>query len=730
MVAGTVNASASADRLGAQLVNSHWYRVAPLAPRLRDSLRVHLHRYRDQLGYVVEDGINGKYHRFDAPAYRIIQLLDGRTTLEQLWLRLAAQAGEHTPSQEEVLALLGQLHGLDLLAADTMPDLTELREREAKQSRQRWRQRWLNPMAIRLPLVDPDRLLGRMVRALNPILNRWGALAWIAFVAPALLLAGLHWHELTQNFGEQLLAMDNLLLLALLFPLVKVLHELGHGIACKLHGGEVHDMGVMLLLFLPVPYVEASSAWTFADKRARMLVGGAGMLVELAVAALAFYLWLLLEPGVVRALAYDVAVLASVSTLLFNGNPLLRYDGYYIASDALEIPNLAPRASQYWIYLIERYLLKRERAHSPVAARGEAGWFLFYAPLSFAYRLIVMFSIAAFVAMQYFVVGMALALWSVVTGLGVPLYKGLAWLQRMVLKNEAGSPARRAVLAALAALALLLGVLPLPYRTQVDGVLSLPERAQLRAGQSGFVDALVAQPGQWLEPGDLVARLHDPAVARVQAVQAAREEAARARVDAALVDDPARAEQLRVELARELAASAHHQQRADRLEIRAAAAGRLWLDGANDLSGRYLREGQLLGHVMPDEPARVRVIVDQGGAEAIRRDGKTEIQLRLPFDVDRIWSARIVGAVPAASHELPSAALGRQGGGAVPTDPRDESGRKALVSHFEYELALPADFPHRLVGGRVAVRFVHAMEPLAPRLWRGARRLFLSYFRA
>jgi len=730
MVAGTLkNLKDASASLGAQLVNSHWYRVASLAPRLREGLALHPQRYRGQLWYVVEDRINGKHHRFDAAAYRLIQLFDGKSSVDQIWLRLAAQAGEHLPSQEDLLALLGQLHALDLLASDAVPDLAELRERDARHARQQWKQRWLNPMALRVPLLDPDAWLAPLANTLRPVLNRWGLLAWLAWVMPALGLALMHCRELTQNFAEQLLAFDNLILLALVFPLVKLLHELGHGIACKLHGGEVHDAGVMLLLFLPVPYVEASSAWTFADKRARMLVGAAGILVELGVAAGAFYLWLLQEPGIAKAMAYNVAVLASVTTVLFNGNPLLRYDGYYVASDLLEIPNLAPRANQYWRYLVERHVLRRERAVSPVSAQGEAGWFFAYAPLSFAYRLIVMFSISAFVATQYFVVGMALALWSLVSGLGVPVYNTLAWLQRVLVRKEAGAGPQRLVLAGVIVALLALFALPLPSRSQAEGVLALPDDSQLRARQGGFVEALLVKPGEWVEAGTVIARLHDPAVERELAVQLAREEAAQARLDAALVDEPARLEQYRLELAREQSASRHQRARVGRLALQARAAGRLWLADATDLPGRHVREGQSIGSVIPDAPARVKVIVDQAAADAIRRH-TTAVQVRLPFDVERVWAAQVLQVVPAASTELPSAALGRQGGGAAPTDPRDESGRKALVSHFEYELALPADFPHRLVGSHVAVRFVHPDESLGPRLWRAARRQFLSFFKS
>ena len=126
-----------------------------------------------------------------------------------------------------------------------------------------------------------------------------------------------------------------------MFPLIKALHELGHATAKRAGGGEVHDMGVMLLVLMPVPYVDASSANVLRSRWQRALIGAAGMLVELFVAALAFYVWLLVEPGLLRAVCFNVMLVAGVSTLIFNGNPLLRYDAYYILADLIELPNLA-----------------------------------------------------------------------------------------------------------------------------------------------------------------------------------------------------------------------------------------------------------------------------------------------------------------------------------------------------------------------------------------------------
>ena len=171
--------------------------------------------------------------------------------------------------------------------------------------------------------------------------------------------------------------------------MIKALHELGHASATKAGGGEVHDVGIILLVLLPVPYVEASAATVFKSKYRRAVVGAAGIAVELFVAAIAFYMWLLIEPGLLRAILFNVMLIASVSTLLFNGNPLLRYDAYYILADLIEIPNLAARSTRYWGYLIERYILGVRDAEAPEASRAEKAWFLFYGFASTLYRIFV-----------------------------------------------------------------------------------------------------------------------------------------------------------------------------------------------------------------------------------------------------------------------------------------------------------------------------------------------------
>jgi putative peptide zinc metalloprotease protein len=709
------------------LFSTNWYRVADLKPRLRGHIRIHRHAYRGEIWYVVEDRVAGKYHRFNPASYRVVSLMDGKRDMEQVWRRLTAELVEDTPDQEEVIRLLGQLHGADLIQCDVTPDVAELFERRGKQERRKLMSRYLNPMSLRFPLLDPDRFLAWANRWPHLFRGGWGMLIWLALVLPALFLAPSHWPDLTGNFTEQLLATDNLVLMAVVFPLLKALHELGHGLAVKARGGEVHEMGIMLLVFFPIPYVEASSSSAFVKKTDRMLVGAAGMLTELFVAALAFYLWLLLEPGLARSLAYNSIVLASVSTILFNANPLLRYDGYYIFADWVEIPNLGSRSTQYWQYLAEHTLFDVPNSEPPPATPGERRWFVAYAPLAFAYRMFVLFGIALFVAQQYFIVGVLLALWGVVASLGIPLFKMARALSTEPRFASRGTRIRSVLGGTALALYVVLFVLPMPYHTHAEGVLRLPEQALLRAEEAGFVARSLARPGAPLRPGNAVLESHNPELASDLEVQLARLEEASARYDAAWGVRPAEAAQREEEMRREQASVDRLRERMARLTLRSGASGKLLLENPDDLPGRFLQKGEVVGYVVGSYVPVVRVVVGQEDVDQVRLATRGVV-VKMPQNLAATWPARLLRQVPAAGHELPSAALGQSGGGDIVLDPKDEQGTRTLQSLFEFELALEQATPARFLGSRVHVRFEHPATPLGVRAWRAMRRLFLSQF--
>lgn len=709
------------------LHSSNWYRVADLRPRLRGHVRIHRHAYRGEVWYVVEDRVAGKYHRFNPASYKVITLLDGRRSLDQVWGRLTAELEENTPSQEEVIGLLGQLHGADLILCDVNPDVAALFQRRSQELKRRFMSRYLNPMSLRFPLFDPDALLHWLTGRLG-FMGGWRLVVlWLAVVLPALFQVPMHWPDLTRNFSEQWLGADNLLMLVLVAPLIKICHEFGHGLATRARGGEVHELGVMLLVLMPMPYVDASASSAFVQKTQRMLVGAAGMLTEVFIAALAFYLWILLEPGLARSICYNIIIVAGLTTLLFNGNPLLRYDGYYILCDWLEIPNLASRSTQHWQYLADRYLLKVQEAQAPAASRGEKRWFVAYAPLALIYRLSVMFSIALFVAEQYFFIGVIIALWTLFSSLVLPLYKIVKALFTAPRYADRGRRVRAVVLGTLAVLGLVLFVLPLPRHTEAEAVVWVPEQAIVRADMNGFITSVLHAPGSPVRQGQALVESFDPNLNAEWEQQAAKLEEATARRDAAWLMEHAKAAQLEEEVRAE---QIHLDKLSDdmaRLTLRAKSDGVLLMDRPLDWPGRFVKRGDIVAYLDGDYTPRLRVVVGQDAVDQVRLATRA-VEVKLPQDLSRTWPARILREVPAAGKELPSPALGQGGGGQLALDPHDSQGGKTIDSHFEFELEMDKASPARFLGSRAYVRFEHPAEPVGIRAWHALRRLFLSHF--
>jgi putative peptide zinc metalloprotease protein len=704
-----------------------WYRVAGLRPRLKTQARVRRHRFRGEVWYVVQDPASGRFHRYTPATYQVLGLLDGGRTMDEVWNAAAEQLGDDAPGQEEVIRLLSQLHAADLLQTEVSPDTAELFERSVRQSRARGKANWKNPFSIRVPLWDPDRFLARtlpFVRAIPPWLA-WAV--WLTVVAAGAALAAVNWAELTENVSDRVLSAQNLLLLWLVFPVIKLLHEMGHAYAVKAGGGEVHEMGILFLVFMPVPYVDATAAGGFRSKWRRAFVGAAGMVTEVFIASLCMFVWVLAEPGTTRALAFDAMLIAGLSTVIFNGNPLLRYDGYYVLSDLIEIPNLATRGNQYWRCLAERWLFRLRDVERPLLASGERGWFLFYAPAAFLYRTAVMVAIVLFIAGEWFFIGVVLALWGVATMLVWPVAKFVGYLWTSPRLARARNRAIAVTAAGIALVAVFLFAVPMPLRIQTEGVVWLPEEAMVRAGADGFVRGTLVRAGTRVEAGAPLVESHDPVVAAQVRVLEARLAELEAKLDAQLFSERVQAELTRRELAREEANYRRALERAEQLVARSAVPGVFVIAQPDDLPGRFVRKGQMIGHVTQDARLLVRVVVSQDDVDLVR-SRLTRADVRLAGRIAEVHPATVVREVPAAKDQLPSAALSSEGGGAVPQDPRDPKGGKALVSTFQFDLELPPGTAHAGFGGRAYVRFAHRPEPLGWQWYRRIRQAFLARF--
>jgi putative peptide zinc metalloprotease protein len=633
-----------------------------------------------------------------------------------------------------LVQLLAQLHAADALISDAMPDLDELIERRDKRRAQVWKKNLTNPLSIRFRILDPDRLLSRTQPLWSWVFTPIGWIIWLSLMLPAGVAALIHWPELTNNSVDQLLSASSLLTMLLVYPVVKLLHEFAHACAAKAFGAEVHDMGVMFLVFMPVPYVDASGSAAFASKWRRAVVAAAGMMMELLLGALALGLWLLIEPGFARSVLFSVMVIGGVSTLLFNGNPLLRFDGYYVLCDLIEIPNLAQRSNDHWKWLVRHHAFGLKTAAAVNATPGELRWLTAYAPVSFAYRIAISIGIALYLGQEFALIGLAIGLWSLTTLVVWPLIKGVHYLvSSPELVGRRHRPVGIVSLAVMALCVLTL-LIPAPHSTYAEGVVWPDEDAQLRADEAGFVASVHVTTGQALRAGQPVALLVNDGLAVDVETSAAAETRTQRSFLAVLADRQSDnpISRTRVEAAVQALAHqqaqdklAHSEDRLAKLVIVASRDGQAQIPRADDLPGKWLKKGDVIGHLVTHEPPTVRVVVTQDDIDLVR-SRLERIEVRLAGDVGPEWQASVIREVPAGQDMVPSEALTLAGGGLIAADVSNPEQVRSLNRVFQFDLRLPVEARGCLIGERAHVRFVHGSEPLASQLARRARQLFLS----
>ena len=410
------------------LFSEHWYRVKDLKPRLASDVIIRRHSYRRVPCYVLHRKSTSAYHRINARVFRLIAELDGSVTINAAWQRAIETQGKQAPTQPELMGLLARLHEAELLTVNRKLDAEQLFTRAQDNDHKETKQRYLNPLFLRFTLFDPDRLLNTLQPLARCLFSRTALVMWMGLIVLALFLLLPHWVNLRYEIaGFDMFSAGNMLLFLTLYPALKLVHELAHGLAVKRFGGEVHELGIALMVFLPIPYVDASAASVLPDKWNRMLVSAAGILVELAVAALATVVWSFSD-GMLHDLALTMMLIGGVSTVLFNGNPLLKFDGYYILSDAVEIPNLADRSRQHLLGLARHRLFGMPPHQAQLADRAEGIWLVLYGLLSSAYKLAIMIAIALMLSEKFFLFGTAMALWVVITLVGLPIWRLLKFV--------------------------------------------------------------------------------------------------------------------------------------------------------------------------------------------------------------------------------------------------------------------------------------------------------------
>jgi putative peptide zinc metalloprotease protein len=705
------------------LSSPDWHRVAALRPRLRPRVSVEGQWVRGQRWQVLRDDDTGQSCRLNTLAYRIAARFDGRHALQDLWPLLDTHLD--APSQDDIVAVLRQLQKQHLIEFDGTPDFGAMQTTNAMADEPR--APGPEPaikstlMAWRIPLGNPSRWLDRaepLARAVFsvPGLVVWGLLMLGLLTGLFMQSAALQAHALTWMHTPRYLT-----LALLLYPLIKAIHEAAHALAVRRWGGQVREAGITLLMLMPVPYVDASAASAFRHAWQRMLVSAAGIMAELAMAALGLWAWQSSTDGLWHDAAFVVWFIACVSTLLFNANPLQRLDGYHVMADALHLPNLATRSKQWWQATMQRWLTQTsasDESHpQPEPAPGERPWLVGYAPLAWVYQLLLWGAMVMWIGGISSLLGLlsgALAAWH---GLLRPAWSWgrMAW--QAVLWRPRQDRTAALWRAALLLLPVAMLLLPWPDRIVARGVVWAPDQALVRTEVDGLIQTVHHADGDAVKAGDLLVTLDNPRLlAQRERLAAQMTEAEQTQI-LGMDKDAAQSGKAQDELQRLQAELAHLDEQIAHLQVRALGVGQLVLPYEHDLPGRYLHRGDLLGHLLTQQPPTIRVAVRESDAVRLRQHlGPVSVQLS-----GQSSPATLLRDALGATHQLPSAALSDQQGGEIPTDPHDEHHLNTVRPVVMMDVRLSQAPRAERLGERAWVRFDQGWSPPVAQLWRWAR---------
>ena len=489
----------------------------PLRVRLRSDLNFINQTWQGRDYVVVKDPLTLRFYRFEAEEHALMQLLDGHRSAEQIRERFGRQFAPWEITHGELFQFIGSLHRNNLVVSDAPGQAPRLLARDRQNRRRQRIATWTNILAIRFRGFDPDRILSGLNRTVGWFFSWPCVVVCLLLMASALSVVLVNF----ETFGARLPAFEtffsggNWVWLALVLVATKILHELGHGIACKRMGSQCHSMGLMFLVLMPCLYCDVTDSWTLPSRWRRAAIAAAGMYVEFVLAAICTFLWWFSEPGLLNMLALNVVVVCSVSTLLFNANPLLRYDGYYILSDLIEIPNLRQKASRVLTRFASRVILGIESPPDPFMPVRRRWLFGLYSVLAVAYRWFIMLAIFWFLyellePAGLKIVGQLIALMALYGLVARPLVQFIRFMKTPG-RIYAVKPVRASLAGGLA-LALLIGILaiPVPHYVRCSFVLQPAGISPVYVEVPGSVADIQATPGQSVEAGQRLLLLSSP----------------------------------------------------------------------------------------------------------------------------------------------------------------------------------------------------------------------------
>ena len=699
----------------------------PLEIRKRPDLSVKTARYEGRTFYLIKDPIGLKYLRFRPEEHAILQLLDGRRSLPEIQAAFAAEFRPRKISTDDLLGYIGRLQDAGLLINETPGQTRVLLERSQQQQRRRRAAASTNFLYVKLPGVDPERFLNWLHPKVRWVYSPAGVFAAVALMLAALTLVIVNFDEF-QSRPElarfhSFFNVYNIVWLWLALAVAKMIHEIGHGLTCTHFGGECHEMGLLFLVFSPCMYADVSDAWMLPNKWHRIAISAAGIYVEVVLASIATFVWWYTEPGLIHNLAFSTLIVCSVSTILFNANPLMRFDGYYVLSDLLEIPNLRGKASRLVQQFLVRWCLGIDVPRQADMPQSRRWLFAVYAVSAYIYRWLITVAILFFLYtfLQPYKLGAIsialsmLVLTSLVVSPLLRLSRKLFQTKEPLLMNKLRLATTAFVLAGLIA-----GTLFVPIPLRVATVLTVePSNVEsVFVSVPGTLKSIYVEAGQRVRSGEPLIQLTNNNL-RLQRLKLQRQvelHDVAARTFEAL-DKRGRAEQARLTKSDARQQLANRDRELDRLTLRSPRDGVIlpppeltvqaanspnaplanWsgvpLDDAN--LGSQLPVGTLICQIGHPDQMEAVLVIDQSDIEFV------QIGSRVSMKFDAFPDKTLTGTIQEIAYqELESTPrqLSTRLGGELPTKVDQSGEERPFQASYQARVALD-HFSERLQPG-------------------------------
>jgi putative peptide zinc metalloprotease protein len=594
-------------------------------PALRPDLVVNQQQFEGRTYYVVKDPISLQYFRMTAEDYFLATLFDGKRKFGEI-RDIYAQRYPHVlldfsreELNERVLRFANDLALLQFLNVQGMRLKTRLDAAKSRKKSKGGLYELANKVFFfRRSIFDPDQLFARMARPIGWVWTK--TTLWISTVIVILgVIVFLQHTDRVAGAVAHLFSLQNVLLMMLTTFVIKSIHELGHGLTCKHFGGEVHEIGVMCLVFQPYFFVNVSDSWTMPNRMHRVLVGFAGIYVELIFAAFATFLWAIVQPGAFRDFLFNVIFIASISTIMFNANPLMRFDGYYIMMDLLEVPNLQGKSRALIQHQLNNALFGKSNKTDTLSRlplpRKRFWLFYTYAVLSWLYGYWVIYKLIVFMkphlepfgleGLANWFSALALTSWVLMPFLG--FFKALGLTREDW--NQGGRMRRLARIGALA-----IGVFgaacffPRELKINRSGVVEVAKFEEVRPEVSGFIEQILIEPGDEVKPGLPIAKLSNRDLQMQRDALETHLRMAEAGVQRALGESkPAELKEAQNTQAAYQAKFDEADRDVQQLTLTAHVSGVVLTRELEKLKGRLIKSGELFCEIGSLNPLRIKV---------------------------------------------------------------------------------------------------------------------------